>query len=205
MSPKIVNKKEKREYIINSAISVWAQKGLYNIRIEDIAKEADIAKGSIYEYFKNNDELIALTLEYVLDDFSKYLISSSSESDLYQDNLYSIFERGMLYCYTQKKSNYRRVLANCYAISNEKNETAKKIFLKLRLLYENLYARIEKIITKGIQTGEVLIKDKDVVIDMILSLFRGYILAQHYKTSITKKEIKRIVDNIFYLMSKKNN
>ncbi len=51
-------KEEKREAILNAAIRVFAEKGFHHSRISDVAKEAGVAEGTIYLYFKNKDHLL---------------------------------------------------------------------------------------------------------------------------------------------------
>ncbi len=57
MSPKIVDKQEKKRQIIQAAISVFAQKGFNNTKMIDIAEAGAIGKGTIYEYFRSKDEI----------------------------------------------------------------------------------------------------------------------------------------------------
>ena len=49
---------DKPQQIIDAAIRVFASKGFYNSRVSDIAKEAGIAAGTIYLYFKTKDEIL---------------------------------------------------------------------------------------------------------------------------------------------------
>jgi TetR/AcrR family fatty acid metabolism transcriptional regulator len=44
--------------IIEAAIRVFARNGYYNSRVSDIAREAGIASGTIYLYFKTKDEIL---------------------------------------------------------------------------------------------------------------------------------------------------
>jgi len=60
MSPK---KTIKKNLILDAAIKVFADKGYHYATIEDIAKEAGIAKGSIHAYFENKlDVLLSIML-----------------------------------------------------------------------------------------------------------------------------------------------
>ena len=52
------DKNDKHEQILRAAIKTFARKGFYNTRISDIAKEANVADGTIYLYFKNKDILL---------------------------------------------------------------------------------------------------------------------------------------------------
>jgi TetR/AcrR family fatty acid metabolism transcriptional regulator len=48
----------KPQQIIDAAIRVFARNGYYNSRVSDIAREAGIASGTIYLYFKTKDEIL---------------------------------------------------------------------------------------------------------------------------------------------------
>jgi len=49
---------EKSQQIIDAAIRVFARNGYYNSRVSDIAREAGIASGTIYLYFKTKDDIL---------------------------------------------------------------------------------------------------------------------------------------------------
>ena len=48
----------KPQQIIDAAIRVFARTGFYSSRVSDIAREAGIASGTIYLYFKTKDEIL---------------------------------------------------------------------------------------------------------------------------------------------------
>ena len=49
---------DKPQQIIDAAVRVFARYGFYNSRVSDIAREAGIASGTIYLYFKTKDEIL---------------------------------------------------------------------------------------------------------------------------------------------------
>jgi TetR/AcrR family fatty acid metabolism transcriptional regulator len=49
---------DKHQQIIDAAVRVFARNGYYNSRVSDIAREAGIASGTIYLYFKTKDEIL---------------------------------------------------------------------------------------------------------------------------------------------------
>lgn len=63
MSPKIVDKDEKRAEILATATRVFARSGYAATRIEDVALEAGVAKGTVYTYFKSRDEILLTAFE----------------------------------------------------------------------------------------------------------------------------------------------
>ena len=68
MSPRIVDKEEKKRQIINAAMPVFARNGLYNTKMADIALAAGIGKGTIYEYFKSKEDIFVEAFEYFMKD-----------------------------------------------------------------------------------------------------------------------------------------
>jgi len=63
MSPKLVNKEEKKREIAFAAMQVFSEKGVVNTKISDIAVCAKIGKGTIYEYFKSKEDIFIFVFE----------------------------------------------------------------------------------------------------------------------------------------------
>jgi len=49
---------EKPQQIIQAAVRVFARKGYFSSRVSDIAREAGIAAGTIYLYFKTKEDIL---------------------------------------------------------------------------------------------------------------------------------------------------
>lgn len=49
---------DRRRVILRAAVEVFSRKGYLGCRIQDVAKEAGVAYGLVYHYFKNKDELL---------------------------------------------------------------------------------------------------------------------------------------------------
>ncbi len=64
---------QKRQTIIDAALKVFAIKGFANSKISDIAKEAKVADGTIYIYFKRKDDIIISLFENKMGEFNKLL------------------------------------------------------------------------------------------------------------------------------------
>lgn len=73
MSPKIINKEEKKRVILLAAMTVLSQKGYHATKMADIATAAGIGKGTIYEYFRTKEELPKALLEILFIDFEARL------------------------------------------------------------------------------------------------------------------------------------
>jgi TetR/AcrR family transcriptional regulator, fatty acid metabolism regulator protein len=49
---------DKREAILRAAITVFAGNGYFNSKVADIAREAGVADGTVYLYFKSKEEIL---------------------------------------------------------------------------------------------------------------------------------------------------
>lgn len=54
---------EKYKTILNAAKLVFAKEGFYNSKVSEIAREAHVADGTIYLYFKNKDDILISLFE----------------------------------------------------------------------------------------------------------------------------------------------
>lgn len=64
---------EKQEIILRAAIREFVQNGFARAKISDIARNAGVAKGSIYQYFEDKKELFVYSAEWSLGVFMKKL------------------------------------------------------------------------------------------------------------------------------------
>src|SRR5207253_3192255 len=64
---------EKPQQIIEAAIRVFARNGYYSSRVSDIAREAGIASGTIYLYFKTKEEILVTLFREKMAAFVAYL------------------------------------------------------------------------------------------------------------------------------------
>ncbi|MBU1205441.1 MAG: TetR/AcrR family transcriptional regulator [Proteobacteria bacterium] len=73
---------EKRKQIIEGAIKVFKKKGYHKATVREIAKEAQIGLGSIYDYVNSKDDILYLFFEnYVTTFFEKVRSQASQISD----------------------------------------------------------------------------------------------------------------------------
>lgn len=66
MSPKPDVSAERIPQILEAAVAVFSRKGLASARMDDIAKEAGLSKGTLYLYFDSRDAIIQGIMESFL-------------------------------------------------------------------------------------------------------------------------------------------
>lgn len=75
---RLMRGEDKHDRIIKAAIKVFAKNGFYNSRVSEIAKEAQVADGTVYLYFKNKDDILIRLFEEEMD---KIITNMKGEMD----------------------------------------------------------------------------------------------------------------------------
>jgi AcrR family transcriptional regulator len=71
--------KDRREYIIRKAMELYALKGYQNVSITDLQFALDIGRGTLYYYFKDQDELFTICMEKYFLEPKQHVLSSVPE------------------------------------------------------------------------------------------------------------------------------
>lgn len=59
----------KYDTILRAAVTVFARNGYFNSKVSDVAREAGVADGTVYLYFKSKDDLLFSIITAMLDSF----------------------------------------------------------------------------------------------------------------------------------------
>ncbi len=81
------SREEKYTDIIKAAIRVFSEHGFDGAKMEYIAKEAGIGKGTIYEYFESKDRLFEEILKFSVDAFSLGLKETMDQGKTVEEKL----------------------------------------------------------------------------------------------------------------------
>lgn len=73
--------KDKYNRIIKAATKIFAKKGFYKAKISEIAKEAGVADGTIYIYFKSKDDILISLFSEQMKAVLDNMMSKISEKD----------------------------------------------------------------------------------------------------------------------------
>ena len=90
--PKIVDKNEKMKRISDAALRVFRKLGYPRSRMVDIAAEAGIGKGTIYEYFNNKADILRFAFEQYFRIFSDGAIQTIMKENRPVDKLLALVD-----------------------------------------------------------------------------------------------------------------
>ena len=135
-------KREREARILDAAATVFASKGYHQAKIRDIAEMADVADGTIYNYYPNKRELfMAMTRHVVADSAVDMLSEFQTESD--REFLRAIL--GDRFHFVERNSDFvRAMLAEVWTDEEFRQQYFGEVIAPLLGLMETyLQARIE--------------------------------------------------------------
>jgi AcrR family transcriptional regulator len=92
MSPRPDVSDKRKHQILNAAEGVFTRKGIDDARMEDIAEETGLSKGTLYLYFKSKDEIILAILDRIFQYEFRQLENLDMEDMGATDALWKIIE-----------------------------------------------------------------------------------------------------------------
>lgn len=168
----------KHKKILKAAVKVFADKGFYNARVSEIAKEADVADGTIYLYFKNKDDILISLFE---EEFGQIVENMRKELEKEKDPLQKIRKFAQVHLsILQKQQQLAEVLGvEVRQSSKFMKEYVNKPFIE----YLNL---IRAIVVEGQEKGIIR---KDLTPGIMKRAFFGALdeMARYWVLSTKKK------------------
>jgi AcrR family transcriptional regulator len=76
-----------RELIVESAFACMRKQGLNKMTIVDIAREADVSRSTVYEYFRDKSEIVEACAEHSSQKFYREMAKAMGKGDSLEDKL----------------------------------------------------------------------------------------------------------------------
>lgn len=171
MSPIIVDKEQKKLHILGSALNVFLRKGFNDTKIQDIADEAGIGKGTIYEYFNGKEGIGVELYRWLCDVSNRYALESIAEKD---DPIEQVrkYIQSTLELY-ERFSEYSPFYYAIYSMSSEReNPLQEKAPLSEAFLID--VKSLSEIIADGVEQGLIRKLDGEDLALVILSMLEGF-------------------------------
>jgi len=182
MSPRPDVSEERKDQIIKAAEEVFTQKGFSDARMDDIAGETGLSKGTLYLYFKSKDELIIAILDRIFQREFKTL-ENADYSTMSAEQAINMF--------VETVSKDIKIMLRLMPIAYEFLALAfrNKLVQEALKMYLNLYMDIlTPIIQKGIDDGEFRQVDAKEVAIAAGAVMEGTILLWVYDRSLVEPE-----------------
>ncbi|MEA3350315.1 MAG: TetR/AcrR family transcriptional regulator [Chloroflexota bacterium] len=196
MSPRPDVSEERTNQILNAASDVFSRLGFHKARVNDIAEEAGLSKGTLYWYFKSKDDII----NALLDRLFEHGISGLRELQAADE---SATEK--LLQFTERTIDEIDQLLNMLPLTYEflglifRRKNVKIAFKRYFHSYMDL---LTPIIQQGINAGEFRDVDAHDVAVAVSAVFEGTILLWVYDSDAVdlkkhiQKGIQLLIDGI---------
>ena len=182
MSPRPDVSGERKDQIMNAAEEVFSQKGFSDARMDDIAEETGLSKGTLYLYYKSKDDLIIAILDRIFQrEFKAFetldLTSMSATEAIW----------GFVETTTQDIKVMMRLLPITYEFMGLafRNKFVQKAFKTYLNYYLDL---LIPVIQHGIDSGEFRSADAKEVAIAMGAIMEGTLLLWVYDNSLVEPE-----------------
>lgn len=178
-----MEKNQKRQDILNSAMALFKDKGFHNTKVEDIALSAGVGKGTLYEYFENKQDVFdEACIEYVdvIIESIKYICNMD---DTFKNKLLILFNGKLKMESEFADMTIDNILSNKNIISEK---TIKTIIGKI----SEMYNIICNIIDQGKEEGIVINNiQSEIIACMLIGTMGEYLrLKSHMKEHEIKED-----------------
>ena len=194
----IVDKVQKKKDIALSCKKLFVENGINSLTISQIAKIAGVGKGTIYEYFKNKEEIVFEIVNILMQEHSEKLLIEI-------DNI-----KGT-------KDKIRKFSEFFYNIDDYELREIYKEFISITLINPNdemiefqtqsnerYYEWFKNIIQEGIDRNELIPESIELAKGMFV-MAKGMFIISRTTTTVDdlKQELDIFIDSIFKLLEVK--
>lgn len=141
-------KRDKPKYrqIIDAAVVVIAENGYHQAQVSKIAKQAGVADGTIYLYFKSKEEILIQVFKEKMSVFVTNLKEILLENNSATDKLYKMVENHFNVLYSDK------MLAIVTQL--ELRQSNKDIRIRINEVLKEYLSLLDEILIEGMRNGE---------------------------------------------------
>ncbi|PHR56867.1 MAG: TetR family transcriptional regulator [Arcobacter sp.] len=195
----IVDKDKKRKDIALSCVVLFVQGGIKDLSISQVAKEANIGKGTFYDYYKNKDALVFEILNILLQAHSKIKEEKIASVHSTRDKVKMFFD----FFFNEEDKELRQIYKEYLSITLG---TPNEEMVNFQSECINTFSTwLESIIKEGVEKNEIIPES----IDLARGLYYfGDGIYINYSTtnniSNLEKEIHFYVDTLFDLLEIKS-
>ena len=156
------NKNNKYHLILEAAVKVFARQGFYQSTVAQIAREAGVADGTIYLYFKNKDDILVNFFDYKTKQVFERFRAEVNQAESGLDKLRNLIRRHLA------EFQRDRDMAILYQVGTHQiDRLAEDQIREMSKMYQDL---ISEIVEAGQQEGSIR---KDLYVGLVKRFILG--------------------------------
>lgn len=196
----IVDKVQKRKDIALSCTELLLEKGIKKLTVAEVAKTAGVAKGSIYDYFQNKEDIVFEIIRNFIQDYhDSFMAKIGNENKTTREKVFLLFDFVLNEEaeFEKKHDVYKEYISINLSTDNEEmlkfNEECSDFFMNLLTAF----------IKEGIEKGELIKESKDLIKGLQASE-KGFIFLKWTQKKEVKEDFKIFLNTLFNLLEVKN-
>ncbi|WP_457748716.1 TetR/AcrR family transcriptional regulator [Sulfurimonas sp.] len=146
---RIVDKIQKKKDIALACKDLILQKGLHNLTVAQMAKEANIGKGTTYEYFRSKEEIVFELALILMQEHRKVLEAAITKQTTTRQKLKEFSS----FFYTQQHKELREIYKQFIALSLLHPKTEMLEFNATSI--QGYFDWFKEILQEGVNNGEL--------------------------------------------------
>lgn len=180
----------KEEQIVDAARQLFGTYGYKRVSVDEIAKEANVTKRTVYSYFKSKEEILKYFLNEEVQNMKKIVEETEEEDKSFFDNLHKTICE--LIRYTEK-TNFLQIIF-------QESETFKNpvIIENLKVIDIAIQNYIKEKLRVAVETKQITVPNIDVMAFLIYKMYFSLIL--EWSEDRGKIDEKLIADTIINLL-----
>lgn len=194
---RIIDKEEKRCDIALSAIELFCEKGIQQTSIDEIAKSAGVAKGTIYLYFKNKEEIVFAIWDIIAgrhrDAFAKRVRNDMSA----KEKILAFYD----FSECDKEQNKEQVLKLYqHFVSSMLIDKTGLYTTYFESFFQEDYDFISDALKEGIEKGEFYVENIDLLTNTIIMILKGVLVRAKASNMGFVEAQTTLIKHIAYLL-----
>jgi len=193
----IVDKEQKKKDIALGTKALILNDGINNITISQIAKAANIGKGTVYEYFKNKDEIVFELVEILMQEHNRRKEAQLALHITTREKVKSFFS----FFYSDEDKELREIYKQFTSIAlSSTNKDMISFQTECYILYEKW---MESIIREGIVNNELKSEAQKLIMGIFAFAQGAFVMSVTTSAIIDlQQKINNQIDILFDLMEK---
>ena len=193
----MLDKKKKRERIIESARELFSRFGFLKTTVNEIARYARMGKATLYYYFGGKEEIFKEVLRRESEFIKEKIKKSISREESFQDKM-RVFVKTKMECLNEAVNFYQ-------ALKNEYLDNYTFIVNARRKNFLDEIEIIKSILRDGIQQNVLAVRDVESTAFAIVSFMKGleYKWAGEIPMPRMEENINRLMEILFFGLMKR--
>jgi AcrR family transcriptional regulator len=176
MSPKIVDKLEKKQEILKAAMRMFARNGVVKTKMTDIAVAAGIGKGTIYEYFRSKEDIFEEAYSHIFMDMENRAAEILESSIPPEEKLRMFLRVTMEEFLVRDGGEFAGIMMSFWSEGvRNRNERIMQI-IDLKKVYSEFRIMISGILEEGIKKRHFRYMDTHLTASVIIGAMDGILL-----------------------------